>query len=133
MAAEVAQRLLARPRVAGIKLRGLQGGGAALLDDWLGRDAVVLVDTMRSGIRPGTIRAPGREPRLATERRHGRTSTDAATLPGRSTSAAASYRRPSAAWTITRLGKPPGPERPVADELEAIVPALVERVLREQR
>ena len=34
----------------------LQGEPLALLDAWEGRDAVVIVDTMRSGAAPGTVR-----------------------------------------------------------------------------
>jgi hydrogenase maturation protease len=41
---------------ADLDVRELQGEPTGLLDAWQGRDAVVLVDTMRSGAEPGAIR-----------------------------------------------------------------------------
>jgi hydrogenase maturation protease len=49
----VARRLR---ETADLDVRELQGDPTALLDAWQDRAAVVLVDTMRSGARPGTIR-----------------------------------------------------------------------------
>jgi hydrogenase maturation protease len=40
----------------GVEVREEQGEAIRLLDTWEGRDAVVLVDTMRSGAPPGTLR-----------------------------------------------------------------------------
>ncbi len=48
----VAERLAAR----GIDAVEHSHDGAALLDAWAGRGTVVLVDAMRSGVEPGTIR-----------------------------------------------------------------------------
>lgn len=39
-----------------VDVQELQGEPTGLLDAWQGRDAVVLVDTMRSGAQPGAIR-----------------------------------------------------------------------------
>jgi hydrogenase maturation protease len=39
-----------------LDVRELQGEVTGLLEAWQGRDPVVLVDTMRSGARPGAIR-----------------------------------------------------------------------------
>ena len=49
----VAQRLRA---TAELDVRELRGEPTSLLDEWQNHDAVVLVDTMRSGAQPGTIR-----------------------------------------------------------------------------
>ena len=49
----VARRLR---ETANLDVRELQEEPTSLLDAWRGHDAVVLVDTMRSGARPGTIR-----------------------------------------------------------------------------
>jgi hydrogenase maturation protease len=51
---EVARRVR-QARVAGVEVREVHGDPTVLLDCWLGRHAVVLVDTMRSGASPGTI------------------------------------------------------------------------------
>jgi hydrogenase maturation protease len=52
---EVARRLKEAGMVAGIEVREHQGHSAALLEAWNGRDKVLLVDTMRSGLPAGTI------------------------------------------------------------------------------
>ncbi len=49
----VARRLKQR---AEVDILELQGEPTALLDAWSGYDAVILIDTMRSGAPPGTIR-----------------------------------------------------------------------------
>lgn len=54
--AEVVRRLRQRGTHAGIEVKEQLCEPADLLDAWDGRDAVVLVDTMRSGSPPGTIR-----------------------------------------------------------------------------
>jgi hydrogenase maturation protease len=41
---------------AGIDVRQEEGDVAALIEAWHGRDAVILVDAMRSGAAPGTVR-----------------------------------------------------------------------------
>jgi hydrogenase maturation protease len=53
---EVVRRLHQHGTQAGIEVREQLCDPADLLDAWDGRDAVVLVDTMRSGNPPGTIR-----------------------------------------------------------------------------
>jgi hydrogenase maturation protease len=49
----VARRLRETPC---LDVREFQQEPTSLLDEWQGHDAVVLVDTMRSGATPGTIR-----------------------------------------------------------------------------
>jgi hydrogenase maturation protease len=53
---EVVRRLRERRTQAGIEVSEQLCEPGDLLDAWQGRDAVVLVDTMRSGEPPGTIR-----------------------------------------------------------------------------
>ena len=53
---DVVRRLREPARRAGIELGEQQGEPTGLLDLWRDRDAVVLVDTMRSGATPGTVR-----------------------------------------------------------------------------
>jgi hydrogenase maturation protease len=53
---EVARRLRAAGAPAGVDVYAEEGEPVALLDRFAGRDAVVLVDTMRSGAPAGTIR-----------------------------------------------------------------------------
>ena len=49
------QRMADLNREAGIEVLLHEGDGAALLELWTGAEAVVLVDTVRSGASPGTI------------------------------------------------------------------------------
>jgi hydrogenase maturation protease len=67
---EVVRRLRERPTQAGIQVREQLYEPTDLLEAWRGRDAVVLVDTMRSGEPPGTIRRfdVSREPLPARSR-----------------------------------------------------------------
>jgi hydrogenase maturation protease len=51
-----ARRLRDAARQAGVEVRELAGDPLALLDAWSSRDAVVIVDAMRSGVAPGTVR-----------------------------------------------------------------------------
>lgn len=54
--AAVARRLRSGPLPPGIDVREEPGEPIGLLDAWEGRAAVVLVDAMRSGAAPGTVR-----------------------------------------------------------------------------
>ena len=53
---EAARRLQERELPPGVCVTEQQGEPLALLDTWAEADAVVLIDTMRSGAPPGTIR-----------------------------------------------------------------------------
>jgi len=53
---EVVRRLQERGTQAGVEVSDQLCEPSDLLEAWQGRDAVVLVDTMRSGDPPGTIR-----------------------------------------------------------------------------
>jgi hydrogenase maturation protease len=53
---EVARRMLCEIGGEPIDVKQIQEGPIVLLDAWHGRPAAVVVDTMRSGAGPGTIR-----------------------------------------------------------------------------
>ena len=131
---EVARRVRDRAPADGFEVRELRGDLTELLDAWLGREAVVLVDTMRSGARPGAIRRldASDEP-LPAQHRHGPTSTHAAGLAEMIELARALGRLPARLIVYAVEGRRYEAGAGLSDELEAIVPALVERVLRESR
>jgi hydrogenase maturation protease len=52
---EVARRVRQRPDADHVLVRELEGEGVRLLDLWTGARAVVLVDSVRSGVAPGTV------------------------------------------------------------------------------
>lgn len=52
----VARRLRAMSPPAGVDVREVEGEPIGLVELWSGRPAVVLVDAMRSGAEPGTVR-----------------------------------------------------------------------------
>lgn len=53
---EIARRVRDRSRGIGIDVRELPGEPISLLDAWQAHDVVIIVDTMRSGARCGTLR-----------------------------------------------------------------------------
>ncbi|HEY2160943.1 MAG TPA: hydrogenase maturation protease [Solirubrobacteraceae bacterium] len=53
---EVAGRLADLRREPGVEVRAYEGEGVGLIDLWEGAGAVVLIDCMRSGAAPGTVR-----------------------------------------------------------------------------
>ncbi len=130
---EVARRV--RDRAGdGFEVRELRGDLTELLDAWLGREAVVLVDTMRSGARPGAIRRlDANDEPLPAQQRHGPTSTHAAGLAEMIELARALGRLPARLIVYAVEGRRYEAGAGLSDELEAIVPTLVERVLREAR
>ena len=130
---EVVRRLLERPSVAGIEVRELQGDPTALLDAWLGRDAVVLVDTMRSGALPGTIRRVDASCEPLPSRGHGPTSTHAAGLAETIELGRALGSLPRRVIVYAVEGRRFDAGAALSGELEAIMPTLVDRVLREAR
>jgi len=131
---EVARRVRDQARGHGFEVRELRGDATGLHDAWHGREAVVLVDTMRSGARPGAIRRldASNEP-LPAPQRNGPTSTHAAGLAETIELARALGRLPARLIVYAVEGRRYDVGAGLSDELEAIVPTLVERVLREAR
>lgn len=130
----VARRLRARPCVAGIDVCELAGDPTELLDIWPDREAAVLIDTMRSGASPGTIRRldASTEP-LPARQRHGPTSTHATGLAETIELARALGALPARLIVYAVEGRQYDAGAGVSAEVDAIVPALVERILREAR
>ena len=129
---EVARHVRARACGDGVEVRELPGDPTALLDVWVGRGAVVLVDTMRSGAHPGTIRRldASREP-LPAGPRHGASSTHAAGLAETIELARALGSLPRQVVVYAVEGRRYDHGAGLSDELVTIVPALAKRVLRE--
>jgi len=128
---EVARRVRDRTR-DGIEVCELRDDPTELLDLWLGRDAVVLVDTMRSGASPGTIlRLDASHEPLPERQRRGTSSTHAAGLADTIELARALDRLPARVIVYAVEGRRFDTGTDVAGEFEAIIPTLVERVLRE--
>jgi hydrogenase maturation protease len=131
---EVARRVRSRARGDGFEVRELTGDPTELLDVWLGLEAVVVVDTMRSGARPGAIRRlDASDGPLPAQQRNGPTSTHAAGLAETIELARALGRLPARLIVYAVEGRRYDAGAGLSDELEAIVPALVDRVLGEAR
>ena len=131
---EVARRVRECLRSDDIDVRELPGDPTALLDVCLGREAVVLVDTMRSGASPGTIRRLDASTRpLPARERHGPRSTHTAGLADAVELARALGALPARAIVYAVEGRRYDAGAELSDALEAILPTLVERVVREAR
>ena len=131
---EVARR--ARQRAGGhdIDVRELRGDPIELLDAWVGRVAVVLVDTMRSGARPGTVlRLDSSYEPLPAAYRHRPSSTHATGVAETIELARALGRLPQHVIVYALEGRRFDAGAGLSDEIAAIVPAVADRVLREAR
>jgi hydrogenase maturation protease len=73
----VARRLRGSPQALGLEVRALSGEPTELLEAWEATDAVVLVDTMRSGAPVGTVRTCDASANPLPEAMHGCSSTHA--------------------------------------------------------
>ena len=131
---EVAGRVRDRARGGGIEVCELRDDPTELLDLWLGRAGVVLIDAMRSGACPGTIRRldASHEP-LPAGRRRSIGSSHAAGLTEAIELGRALGRLPERLIVYGVEGQRYDVGTTVTDALEAIVPTLVERVLDDAR
>jgi hydrogenase maturation protease len=131
---EVARGVRDRAGGEGLDVYELRGDPTSLLDVWLGREAAVLVDTMRSGSSPGTIRRlDASHERLPARVRPGAGSTHAAGLAEAIELARALGSLPARVIVYGVEGRRFDAGTGISDELAAAVPTLVERVLREAR
>lgn len=130
---EMVRSLREGPRLARVDVREAQGEATELLDAWQGREAVVLVDAMRSGAAPGTIRRldASREPLPA--RMRGSSSTHALALDEAIELARALDRLPGRVVVYAVEGRRFEPGGGLSEEVAAVVPALTDAVLREAR
>ena len=123
-----------RDRVRGdaIEVRELPGDPTGLLEVWLGREAVVVVDAMGAGTRPGTIlRLDASHDALPVRRRRGPSSTHAAGLNETIELARALGALPARVIVYAVEGRRFDAGAGLSGELEAILPTLAEHVLRE--
>jgi len=129
----VARRVRGRMPGGGIEVAEL-GDPGDLLDLWLGRDATVVVDTMRSGAYPGTIlRLDASYQPLPARRWQAPSSTHAGGLAETIELARALGRLPARVIVYAVEGRRFDAGAGLCDELKAIVPALVDRVFSEAR
>jgi hydrogenase maturation protease len=128
---EVARSLLDRARRAGIEVCETQGEPIGLLETWHARDAVVLVDTMRSGAPPGTICRLDASHQPLPARLRGASSTHAFALDEAIELGRALGRLPRRVIVYAVEGRIFEAGVGLSDELDAIVPALADAVLRE--
>jgi hydrogenase maturation protease len=114
-----------------MEVREIHGDPSALLDVWLGREGVVLVDAMRSGASPGTIRRWDASSGRLPERRYAPASTHAAGLAETIELARALGRLPARLIVYGVEGRRYDAGAGLSHELDAVVPVLVERLLGE--
>jgi hydrogenase maturation protease len=129
----VARRLRQGPLPDEVEVREEQGEPIGLLDRWPGRDAVLIVDTMRSGAPPGTIRRLDvtRRPLPRAARETG--STHAIALGEAIELARALDRLPPRVVVHAVEGRRFHIGRELSAEVRAVIPALAAAVLRDAR
>jgi hydrogenase maturation protease len=120
-----------RAERSSLTVRELGGDPAALLDAWRGHDAVIVVDTMRSGAAPGTIlRVDAR--RDALPRRRGQAaSTHGIGLEETIELARALDQLPGALIIYAVEGARFGTGTGLSAQVEAAVPGVAQTVLGE--
>ena len=129
----VARRLHRAASEAGIDLREHQGEPTELLDDWRGREAVVLVDAMCSGMEAGTIRRFDATDRPLPLHSGRPASTHALGLEAAIELGRALQRLPARAIVYAVEGRAFEPGSLLSEEVDAAIPALAEAVFREAR
>jgi hydrogenase maturation protease len=116
-----------------LDVRELQGEPTGLLDAWQGRDAVVLVDTMRSGARPGAIRRIDVSQTRLPSGLGGSTSTHAVGLGDTIELARTLGRLPGRVVVYAIEGRRFEAGAPMSDAVRSGIDELAERVLNEVR
>ena len=129
---ELVRRLRDETRAPAIDVDELKGGPLGLLDAWRGRLAAVIVDTMRSGAGPGTIRRfdASRDPLPSRE---GASSTHAVGVGEAIELARVLGLLPPRVIVYAVEGRRFDAGLGLSDEVGAIVPELTARVLNEAR
>ena len=128
---EVIRRLREPAGQAGIEVGEQLHEPTELLDAWQGRDAVVLVDTMSSGARPGTIRRFDASSEPLPARLRGSASTHAFGLVEAIELARTLDRLPRQLIVFAVEGQTFEAGTALSDEVQAVAPALACAVLRE--
>ena len=127
----VARELHAREAAHGIEVREQPGEPIALLDDWPGPEAVVLVDAMSSGAVPGTIARFDASAEPLAETLRCCASTHAVSLAGALELAAALGRLPSRVIVYAVEGREFTFGEELSAPVRAALPQVTELVLRE--
>ena len=128
---EVVRRVRESAGQAGIEVGEQLYEPTELLDAWQGRDAVVLVDTMRSGATPGTIRRFDASSEPLPARLRGSASTHAFGLDEAIELGRALDRLPRQVIVFAVEGRTFEAGTALSDEVEAVASALAYAVLRE--
>jgi hydrogenase maturation protease len=118
---------------ADLDVRELQGEPTSLLDLWQDHDAVVLVDTMRSGARPGAIRRIDASEAPLPRGLGGTTSTHAVGLEETLELARRIGRLPTRVVVYAIEGRGFEAGAPMSDAVRSAVDDLAARVLGEVR
>ncbi|MGO9820825.1 MAG: hydrogenase maturation protease [Solirubrobacteraceae bacterium] len=129
----VARRVRQLTGQEGIEVRELGDEPAALLDAWLGRDAVIVTDTMRSGSAPGTIVRLDAARELLPLPRSGRSSTHAVGLQETVELARVLGRLPPRLVVYAVEGVRFNPGAGLSAKVRAAIPELVGMVVGEAR
>jgi hydrogenase maturation protease len=129
----VARRLRQGPLPDEVEVREEQGEPIGLLDRWPGRDAVLIVDTMRSGAPPGTIRRLDVTHRTLPRAAQETGSTHAIALGDAIELARALDRLPPHVVVHAVEGRRFQIGRELSAEVRAVIPALAAAVLRDAR
>lgn len=127
----VARELHGRAAAHGIEVRERPGEPIALLDDWPGRDAAVLVDAMSSGAAPGTIARFNATGERLHETLRRSASTHAISLAQVLDLAAALDRLPSRVIVYAVEGRDFTVGHQLSAEVHAALPEVTNLVLRE--
>jgi hydrogenase maturation protease len=130
---EVVRRLRQRGPQTGIEVSERLCEPNDLLEAWQGRDAVVLVDTMRSGEAPGTIRRFDVSSEPLPARLHGSVSTHGLGLHEAIELGRALHRLPRRVIVFAVEGRHFEPGTTRSGEVEAAAAPLACSVLREAR
>ena len=129
----VARRLCARRGGVPIVVREHEGETLALLDLWAGSDAVVLVDAIRSGARPGTIHRFDASERPLPRELRGSSSTHAVGIGEAIELARSLQRLPRRVLVLGVEGRRFDAGVGLSAEVEAGVDSLADVVLGEAR
>jgi hydrogenase maturation protease len=128
---EIVRRLRARAEAGEIATYEHEGEALTLLDIWEGADAVVLVDAIRSGARPGTIHRVDATSAAIPLRLRGSSSTHAVGIGEAIELARALGRLPKAVLLIGVEGHRFEAGDRLSEEVEAMVGELADSVLGE--
>jgi hydrogenase maturation protease len=128
----VARRLRDGPP-AEIDVELEQNDPTALIERWRGRDAVVLVDAVASGAKPGAISRLELSNHPIRKRLHGSSSSHAVGLDEAVELARALRQLPSRVVAYVVQGRRFEAGAGLSPEVAAVIPALADRVLDEAR